>query len=219
MMERENEPKCLSQKGRKGFIESPAIIIEVLVQKTQRSGPLAASLSVNDIPDLARITALYLPTVIAVIYGFFFACVDLDVKRMQPWIELSRPEGATVENSLLLGYDFDFLAFVPFRAARQRHWPVFCSGTVMVVIFWSITPLRSSIFGTGSVVLTQPAILSYPDFLVPVQEQAASMDASVLNGAFAATWLNQTFPASTTADSAALPIRAIHILQDTTEAS
>ncbi|ETS77072.1 hypothetical protein PFICI_10946 [Pestalotiopsis fici W106-1] len=188
-----------------------AAVVEVLAQKSLASGVLSPSSSINDIPDSARLAALYVPTVIAVLYGFFFSCIDLDVKRVQPWIELSKPGGALAENSLLLDYDFDFLPFVPLRAARRRHWPVFYSGIIIVIIFWVITPLQSAIFGTGTAELTQPAVLTTSGGLIPIEDQASLLDASVLNGAFATLWLNQTYPKSLTAQSATLPIQAVDI--------
>jgi hypothetical protein len=46
--------------------------------------------------------------------------VDLDAKRLEPWFQLSKPEGAVAEDSLLLHYPFEFLAFVPISALRKR---------------------------------------------------------------------------------------------------
>ncbi|KAI0144789.1 hypothetical protein BJ166DRAFT_629399 [Pestalotiopsis sp. NC0098] len=190
---------------------SLVVVIEVLVQKSQASGALAPSRSVDEISNSAQLASLYLPTAISVLYGFLFSCIDLDVKRMQPWVELSKSGGASAENSLLLDYDFDFLPFVPVRAARRRHWSVFYAGLMMMAIFWALTPLQSAIFGTGSAQLTQSAVLTSSGGLIPVEEQASLLDASVLNGAFATVWLNQTYPKSLTANSATLPIQAIQI--------
>lgn len=46
--------------------------------------------------------------------------VDLDVKRLEPWFQLSNEGGATAEQSLLLQYPFDFLPFIPFTAFRRK---------------------------------------------------------------------------------------------------
>ncbi|KAF3022980.1 hypothetical protein E8E14_009900 [Neopestalotiopsis sp. 37M] len=189
-----------------------AAVIEVLAQKGLAAGVLSPSPSINDIPDSARLAALYIPTVIAVLYGFYFSCIDLDVKRIQPWIELAKP-------GVLLDYDFDFLPFVPLRAARRRHWPVFYSGLIIVIIFWVITPLQSAIFGTGTAELTQAALLTASGGLIPVEEQAGLIDVSVLNGAFATIWLNQTYPQSLTAEVATLPIQALEIPQGASSAN
>ncbi|KAH8764916.1 hypothetical protein F5883DRAFT_104271 [Diaporthe sp. PMI_573] len=83
-----------------------------------------------------------MPTTIAVLYSLLWTWIDLDVRRMQPWFELSRPHGANAEQSLLLNYHFEFLAFVPIKAWKQRHWPVFITGSTMMLIFWAITPLH-----------------------------------------------------------------------------
>lgn len=83
-------------------------------------GGLAFAATVDDLSVAATFSYLYLPTVIAVIYSMVWNWVDLDSKRLEPWFQLSKPEGATAENSILLQYPFDFLAFVPMRAARRR---------------------------------------------------------------------------------------------------
>jgi len=94
--------------------------LEGLAQRSQRNGGLALSTSSDSIPGLAKFSYLFLPTIIAVVYSIWWTWVDLDVKRTQPWLELSRPDGATAENSLLLDYPYDFVAFVPLKAARKR---------------------------------------------------------------------------------------------------
>jgi hypothetical protein len=66
------------------------------------------------------IAYLYVPNIVAVLYSLIWSWVDLDVKRMQPWFELSKSEGATAENSLFLDYPYDFIATVPIKAARRR---------------------------------------------------------------------------------------------------
>lgn len=64
---------------------------------------------------------LYVPQILAVVYSLTWNWVDLDVKRMQPWFELSKPEGAKAINSLFLDYPYDFIALVPFKAAKERY--------------------------------------------------------------------------------------------------
>jgi Protein of unknown function (DUF3433) len=97
-----------------------AVLIEILAQRSQAAGALALSPTLDAIPPPVVFSYLFLPTIIAVIYSLCWSWIDLDVKRMQPWMELSRPDGATARNSLFLEYPFEFLAFVPFQAARRR---------------------------------------------------------------------------------------------------
>lgn len=94
--------------------------VEVLAQFSQTKGALALSRTQDEIPQYAMISYLYVPNIVAVLYSLIWSWVDLDVKRMQPWFELSKPEGATAENSMFLDYPYDFIATVPVKAARRR---------------------------------------------------------------------------------------------------
>ncbi|KAK0615857.1 hypothetical protein B0T17DRAFT_496936 [Bombardia bombarda] len=183
-----------------------AAVIEFLAQKTQRQGGLALTDTPDDMPSSVVFAYLYVPTIIAVLYGLVWTWIDFDVRRMQPWLELSRPGGAVAKNSLLLDYPFEFLAFIPFKAWKLKHWPVFCTGTVMMLVFWGVTPLQAAILGTQAIVLTSNMTMPTSSVLLPVQDQAARIDSSILNGAYAIGWFGQTFPAFTTADYAVLPI-------------
>lgn len=97
-----------------------AIIIEVLAYQSRVKGGLALSRSADEIPAFAKFCYLFLPTIVAVIYSLLWSWIDLDVKRIQPWLEMSRPAGATAEGSMFLDYPYDFIAFVPIRAAKRR---------------------------------------------------------------------------------------------------
>jgi hypothetical protein len=94
--------------------------IEILAQLSQSKGGLALSRTQDEIPQYAMISYLYVPNIIAVLYSLIWSWVDLDVKRMQPWFELSKPEGATADNSMFLDYPYDFIATVPIKAAKRR---------------------------------------------------------------------------------------------------
>lgn len=180
-------------------------VLEYLAQRSQREGGLALSSSEDDIPESVNIAYLYMPTTVAVLYSLLWTWIDLDVRRMQPWFELSRPHGANAEQSLLLNYPFEFLAFVPFKAWKQRHWPVFITGSVMMLIFWAITPLQGSIFGKQAVTVSRGAVMSVRPGFIPVDEQAAVLDASVLNAAYGTAWYEQDLPEYSTTDYALLP--------------
>ncbi|KAK1965932.1 hypothetical protein LY78DRAFT_74994 [Colletotrichum sublineola] len=182
-----------------------AIIIEVLAYQSRVKGGLALSKSVDDIPDFARFCYMFLPTIVAVIYSLLWSWIDLDIKRIQPWLEMSKPEGATAARSVFLDYPYDFIAFVPLKAAKRGHWAVFYGGTVMVMIFWLITPFQSAILGTGPVDVRRTTTVSIPELPRPASEQILPMDQSILNEGYAITWLNQTYPPYTTADYTLLP--------------
>lgn len=98
-----------------------AALLEVLAQKSAAEGALSVVKTAEEIPGLVSFAYLYLPTIVAVCYSLVWNWVDLDVKRMQPWLELSKQEGATGNESLFLDYPVDFVAFVPFKAAKRRY--------------------------------------------------------------------------------------------------
>ncbi|KAK0375095.1 hypothetical protein CLIM01_07556 [Colletotrichum limetticola] len=185
-----------------------AAIIEILAQQSQAKGGLALSESADNIPPLANFCYLFLPTIIAVMYSLLWSWIDLDVKRMQPWLEMSKPEGASAEHSIFLDYPYDFIAFVPLKAAKRRHWPVFYGGTVMVIIFWLITPLQSAILGTGPVNIQRFMNTTTSQKTVLSSDQPPILDQSILNEGYAITWLNQSLPPFTTPDYTLLPFTA-----------
>ncbi|KAF5593281.1 hypothetical protein FPCIR_5286 [Fusarium pseudocircinatum] len=182
-----------------------AIAIETLAQRSATQGGLALSPTLNDIPAYAKFSYLYVPTIIAVLYSMIWSWIDLDVKRMQPWFELSKKGGATAENSLFLDYQYEFVALVPFKAAKQKHWPVFFGGTAMVMVFWLLTPLQSSLLGTKVTNQTKAANITHRSQLVPLNQQVTLLDPEVLNNGYAVGWLGQPYPPFTTSKYALLP--------------
>jgi hypothetical protein len=102
------------------------IILELLAGAAGLSsninGSAAIAFAKNDdsFPASISFAYLYLPTVIAVCYSMVWSWVDLDAKRLEPWFQLSQEQGASAEDSLLLQYPFEFLAFVPLKAARRK---------------------------------------------------------------------------------------------------
>lgn len=117
-----------------------AAAIEILAQRSARYGGLALSPSLDAIPRYAMWSYLYGPNVLAVLYSLIWSWVDLDVKRMQPWFELSREGGATAEESLFLDYPYDFVAVAPWKAFKRRFVTLFC-----IVIF----PVSKKVSDTG----------------------------------------------------------------------
>ncbi|KAL2059944.1 hypothetical protein VTL71DRAFT_10099, partial [Oculimacula yallundae] len=184
------------------------IILEVLSNISSRpsnGGGLAFAPSTDDIPTGVTFGYLYLPTILAVSYSLLWSWVDLDTKRLEPWFQMSKPAGATADDSLLLQYPFDFLPFIPITAFRRRHWAVFLAGTTMILIFWVITPLQSAIFNTGTVTRLIPTDVGTSAGLVPVESQTALLNVNFLNTAYGMSWLKQQLPPFTTSDFALLP--------------
>ncbi len=95
-------------------------ILQLLLSKSQRLGGIIFAPDLDKIPLSTTFTYLYLPTVTAVVYSMLWGWIDLDVKRLEPYFQLSTDEGVSAANSVLLHYPFDFVAFVPVKAFKRR---------------------------------------------------------------------------------------------------
>jgi Protein of unknown function (DUF3433) len=63
---------------------------------------------------------LYFPTILFVCYGFLWTWIDLDVRRLEPFYQLSKLDAVPGKDSLMLHYPVDFLAAVPIKAVKLR---------------------------------------------------------------------------------------------------
>ncbi|KAH7129784.1 hypothetical protein B0J13DRAFT_132401 [Dactylonectria estremocensis] len=180
-----------------------ATIIEILAQRGQARKGLAKAPTLNELPQYATISYRYVPNIVAVLFSLLWNWIDLDVKRIQPWTELSKPGGVTAQNSILLDYPSDFIAVAPVRAAKRRHWAVFLSGSIMVLVFWVLTPLQTALFGTSVATHTQLVTVTQRSELLPLDKQF--QDLRFLHRAYAIGWMNNSYPAFTTPEYALLP--------------
>jgi Protein of unknown function (DUF3433) len=96
-------------------------LLEYLVHKSNRENGIAfPALTTGEFITGQLFLFLYFPTVLAIIYSIWVSWLGLDIKRLEPWYQLIRPNPPKFDNSLLLQYPVEFLALVPFKAARRR---------------------------------------------------------------------------------------------------
>lgn len=79
------------------------------------------------VPLFYFITWHYMPTLIFVVYGVLWSIMDFDIKRLEPYYQLSQPSGSTAAASLNLDHLTAWSYFVPFTAIKLRQWAVFFS--------------------------------------------------------------------------------------------
>lgn len=96
------------------------VILQLLLVKSQKEGGIIIAETLNDIPFGQSFLYRYLPTIVALIYSIFWGWIDLSVKRLEPYHQLSKPGGAWGKDSLLLSYPFDFLPFIPLSALKRK---------------------------------------------------------------------------------------------------
>jgi hypothetical protein len=94
--------------------------IQILQNLNAKNGGIAFAASINDFSSTQLFLTQYFPTILAVFFSIIWSWIDLDVKRLEPWFQMSSSEGALASRSILLHYPSDFLAFIPLRAARRR---------------------------------------------------------------------------------------------------
>jgi hypothetical protein len=95
-------------------------ILQIFLNRSQRDGGVLFAARINALPLSQQFLFLYLPTVIAVLFSIYWAWIDLETKRMEPYYQLSKKGGALGKDSLLLAYPFDFIPLVPIKAAKER---------------------------------------------------------------------------------------------------
>ncbi|RLL94368.1 hypothetical protein CFD26_103372 [Aspergillus turcosus] len=89
--------------------------------------------SVAEMPTVEFFCWKYLPTIVMVSYGVLWQIADYEVKRLEPYYQLSQPTGNTAAKSLSLDYVTLWSYTVPIKAVKYRHWAVFVSsiGTIL----------------------------------------------------------------------------------------
>lgn len=86
----------------------------------------------------------YMATIIAVTYGVLWQIVDFEVKRLEPYYQLSRPEGALAAESLNRDYPTCWPILAPFKALRYRQWAVVYSSTIYLIAAPLVPVLQSA---------------------------------------------------------------------------
>jgi hypothetical protein len=101
---------------------------EYLYQKSQQLKAKGEGLIrydlVADIPLAEFFAWKYLPTMVMVTFGVLWQIMEYNVKRLEPYYQLSRPNGNTAAKTINLDYVTLWAYFVPFKAIANRHWTV-----------------------------------------------------------------------------------------------
>jgi hypothetical protein len=95
-------------------------VLEYLLWKSQRDNGLIFAPVIGALPLRDTFLYLYFPTIVAVTFSIYWAWIDLETKRMEPYYQLSKENGALGKDSLLLHYPFSFIPLAPIKALRDR---------------------------------------------------------------------------------------------------
>ncbi|RYN51103.1 hypothetical protein AA0118_g10587 [Alternaria tenuissima] len=189
-------------------------VLQVLLIRSQNDGGIIFATTIDDIPLGQSFAYLYLPTIFALVFSIFWAWIDLQVKRFEPYHQLSQPDGAWGKDSLLISYPFDFLPFVPFSAFKSRHWAVFWASLCFVFVTWGVVPLQAGIFATETITRTSAATFARSDGFMPASKQIHNIDGRYIQSAHGIIWLNETLPPYMTRDYVLAPVQPKDVVSD-----
>lgn len=96
-------------------------VLQIYLERSRRDTGLLFSSRIESLPLAQTFSYLYMPTIVSLLLSFIWTWIDLDIKRLQPYVQLSRKDGALGNDSIFLHYPFDFVAFVPFTAIRRKY--------------------------------------------------------------------------------------------------
>jgi hypothetical protein len=88
----------------------------------------------------------YLPVAIVTIVGILWEALDVNVRRLEPYHQLSSRKGGNVSNAMCLDYTGMFGFVVPFSAIRKGHYTVALVSTVCIIAMVILPALSGGIF-------------------------------------------------------------------------
>lgn len=165
----------------------------------------------------------YLPTILTVIYGSWITTLDLDVKRLEPWSQLSLGSAVSAASSLLCRYDTEFVLSVLAKSMRSgycipwpivtaaifadhhRHWIVLTSTWLAILATIILPAVQNSMFSVQKAATRRGLQTSNPTPLADLHTQTKLMSNNFLLSAYSVTWLGQNSPAFSTNQYALAP--------------
>lgn len=119
-----------------------AVFTELLYRHSAKNG-LVTFTRPSDIAGIKYFAIKFMPTIMAVTYGVLWQMTEFEVKRLEPFYQLSKEQGATAAESLNVDYITSVIFLRPFRSLQRRHYAVTIS-TVASLLAVSAVPTLSS---------------------------------------------------------------------------
>ncbi|KAJ5585619.1 uncharacterized protein N7459_005419 [Penicillium hispanicum] len=156
------------------------LVLEGLRQYSERKGGLVFFNDTNDVSSLQSFAYNYVPIIVALCLVMAWTVTDFDVLRLEPYFQLSRPEGAPA-TVLFINYNFGQTILTPINSARRRHWIVFWVSLMTISIRMILPALQSTVFEVRGVeVIDHTKMRGWPT-LVDLETQATWMSTQANN--------------------------------------
>jgi hypothetical protein len=182
-------------------------LAEVLAIHDQRHDGILFATKISELSTGYIFLYRYFPTIISVSYGLVWHWIDVDTRRIEPYRQLSKPEGASGQDSLLLHYPTDLLAFVPLKALRRKHWSVVISSSALVLVGMGLTPLQAAMFATETVTKTLDGPMQLSTQHLSIEYQASHVTANYTYSVSNILWLGERLPRFMSREAAFTPFR------------
>lgn len=188
------------------------LTLEGLRQYSDRKGGLVFFDYTEDVNDVQSFAYNYLPIIISLILVLVWTVTDFDVLRLEPYFQLSRPEGAPA-TVLFINYNFGQTVLTPINAVIRRHWVVFWVSFVTLSIRMILPALQSTVFELREVTVVDYSTIETWSDLVDLDTQAnlISLQADVFHDVFSS---NELLSRSRSARYAVAPVEIPDSEQD-----
>ncbi|PWY63730.1 hypothetical protein BO83DRAFT_150530 [Aspergillus eucalypticola CBS 122712] len=156
------------------------LVTEFLRQLGNNEGSLSLFTSTNQLTDTRKFAYIYVPTILSMIIAVLWSLVEYDALRLEPYFQLSRPQGAPAD-VLLLNYEFGHYTTAPFFAMRNRHWLAVCISILSILLQLVFPSLQSSLFNMDDATVYKIQHLQTWPTIVNLEEQGSLVDNSIPN--------------------------------------
>lgn len=119
-------------------------LCQLSMRKEEKDGGLLVFVAPQDIPMMDFFLWKYAPTLILVSYGILWQITEFDVKRLEPYYQLSRPTGALAAESLNIDYSVFISYLTPIMALRYRQVAVSISAVATLLASGLVPVLQSA---------------------------------------------------------------------------
>ena len=99
------------------------LTLEGLRRYSELNGGLVYFQDTASVSHLQSFAYNYVPIIVALILVTLWCFVEFDVLRLEPYFQLSRPEGVPA-SVLFINYNFGQSIITPITSARRHHWVV-----------------------------------------------------------------------------------------------
>ncbi|GKZ36184.1 hypothetical protein AbraIFM66950_007180 [Aspergillus brasiliensis] len=151
------------------------LVTESLRQLGNNEGSLSLFTSTDQLTDTRKFAYTYVPTILSMIIAVLWSLVEYDALRLEPYFQLSRPQGAPAD-VLLLNYEFGHYTTAPFFAMRNRHWIAVCISILSILLQLVFPSLQSSLFNMDDATVYKNQHLQTWPTIVNLEEQGSLVD-------------------------------------------